>query len=46
MGSHMVLLTGIAANCELEGANPRWVNIEADETAKVAFSVVCYGYRG
>ena len=46
VGSHMVLLTGIAANCELDGANPRWVTIEAGEKVQVTFSIVCYGYRG
>jgi hypothetical protein len=44
-GSHLVLLTGIAANCALDGPNPRWISVEADETAAVTFSVVCNGYR-
>ena len=46
VGDHLVLLTGIAANCNLEGPNPRWVTVEADETVEVTFSVVCHGYRG
>jgi hypothetical protein len=46
VGSHMVLLTGIAANCELSDPNPRWVSIEADETVRISFEVVCQGYRG
>ena len=41
VGSHMVLLTDIAANCELNGPNPRWVNITAEETVRITFSIAC-----
>lgn len=44
-GSHMVLLTGIAVNCELDEANPRWVTVEANETAEMTFTVSCHGNR-
>jgi hypothetical protein len=43
VGSHMVLLTSIAANCELDGPNPRWVNITAEETVRITFSIACTG---
>ncbi len=46
VGSHMVLLTGIAANCELSGPNPRWVTVTAGETVQMKFSIACTGYRG
>ena len=46
VGSHMVLLTGIAANCQLSGPNPQWVSITAEETAYATFTVTCHGYRG
>ena len=41
VGSHMVLLTGIAANCELDGLNPRWVTVTAGETVQMTFSIAC-----
>ncbi|MBT8478256.1 MAG: hypothetical protein KJO06_05010 [Gemmatimonadetes bacterium] len=44
-GSHMVLLTSVAANCELDGPNPRWITVTAGETAQTTFSIVCHGYR-
>ena len=40
-GSHMVLLTSIAANCELDGPNPRWVEVTAGETVQMTFSIAC-----
>jgi len=40
-GSHMVLLIGIAANCELDGPNPRWVEVTAGETVQMTFSIAC-----
>ena len=46
VGSHMVLLSGIAANCELNGPNPRWVTVTAGETVQTTFSIACTGYRG
>lgn len=45
-GSHMVLLTGIADNCEVQGANPRWVTVGAYETVELTFSVVCHDRHG
>ena len=42
-GQHMVLLTGIANNCEVSDPNPRWVDVVASETARTTFSIVCRG---
>ena len=42
-GQHMVLLTGIANNCEVIDPNPRWVDVAASETARTTFSIVCSG---
>jgi len=46
VGSHMVMLTGIASNCELDGSNPMWVTIEPNNVARVTFSIVCHDRRG
>ncbi len=40
-GDHVVELTGVAANCTVEGDNPRTVAVAADATAPVAFTVAC-----
>lgn len=42
-GAHMVLLTGIADNCELDGTNPLFVDVRADDQTEVEFSLVCTG---
>ena len=46
VGSHMVLLTGIADNCDLSGPNPRWFTVTAGETVQTTFSIACTVYRG
>ncbi|HJR15718.1 MAG TPA: hypothetical protein VJ808_02610, partial [Gemmatimonadales bacterium] len=40
-GSHTIGLTGIAANCQISGENPRAVEVAAGETAQVAFALTC-----
>jgi hypothetical protein len=45
-GGHTVLLTGLAANCTVEGDNPRTVSVEAGETAETTFNVTCAAEAG
>jgi hypothetical protein len=45
-GSHTVELSGLAGNCAVDGANPRTVNVPADQTATTTFAVVCVTTRG
>ncbi|HEV8398744.1 MAG TPA: hypothetical protein VGQ18_02775 [Gemmatimonadales bacterium] len=40
-GDHVVRLDGVAANCSVDGANPRTVTVVAGDTADVAFAVAC-----
>jgi hypothetical protein len=40
-GAHSVLLAGLAANCHVDGSNPRDVSVGPDGAASVAFAVVC-----
>jgi adhesin/invasin len=40
-GSHVVGLTGVAANCQVEGDNLRVVTIVAQATATLTFAVTC-----
>ena len=40
-GDHAVELAGVAANCTVEGDNPRTVAVVGDATAPVAFAVAC-----
>ena len=40
-GDHSVGLSGVAANCQVQGDNPRPVTIAPDATASVTFNVVC-----
>jgi preprotein translocase subunit YajC len=40
-GSHVVGLTGVAANCQVDGDNLRVVTIVAQGTATVTFAVTC-----
>jgi hypothetical protein len=40
-GTHTVLLSGIAANCAVQGDNPRSVEVGADGGASVSFTVTC-----
>jgi hypothetical protein len=40
-GDHLVGLSGVAGNCEVQGENPRRVTLTAGERATIAFVVVC-----
>jgi hypothetical protein len=40
-GTHTVLLSGIAANCTVQGDNPRSVEVGVDGGASVSFTVTC-----
>jgi hypothetical protein len=40
-GAHSVGLTGLAANCQVTGENPRAVTVEPGETVQVPFTVSC-----
>jgi hypothetical protein len=40
-GAHLVGLSGVAANCSVEGDNPRSAEIAGGQTASLSFSVVC-----
>ena len=41
VGSHTIGLSGIAANCQVQGDNPRGVTVTPGATAQVALVVVC-----
>jgi hypothetical protein len=40
-GVHMLGLTGLAANCQVVGGNPRGVTVSAGQIAQVPFTVTC-----
>lgn len=40
-GTHTVLLSGIAANCAVQGDNPRTVVVGPDGAASLSFTVAC-----
>jgi hypothetical protein len=40
-GTHTVLLSGVAANCTVQGDNPRSVEVGVDGGASVSFTVTC-----
>ncbi len=40
-GSHTIGLTGLAANCQVSGENPRAVTVPAGGTVTVAFAIAC-----
>jgi Tol biopolymer transport system component len=40
-GSHTVGLSGVAANCQVQGENPRAVTVTAGASATAAFEVTC-----
>lgn len=40
-GEHTVELGGVAANCRIEGSNPRKVNLAPGGTAEIVFTVRC-----
>jgi Tol biopolymer transport system component len=45
-GTHEVQLSGVAANCRVEGANPRSVTVSAGSTAEVTFAITCNAAAG
>ena len=45
-GLHTLLLGGVAANCTIEGDNPRTVNVIAGQTASTVFAVSCTATTG
>ncbi|HEX5574539.1 MAG TPA: hypothetical protein VFX42_01595, partial [Gemmatimonadales bacterium] len=40
-GAHTIGLTGLAANCQVVGDNPRGVTVSAGQIAQVPFAVTC-----
>ena len=40
-GSHSFLLSGLAANCTVSGANPWDIDVGSHETTEVSFAVAC-----
>jgi len=40
-GNHLVALSGVAANCTVQGENPRVVSIQAGTTSTAAFDIIC-----
>ena len=40
-GAHRIALSGVSANCEVQGQNPRAVSVVAGETVNETFAVVC-----
>ncbi len=40
-GAHTIGLSGLAANCQVVGDNPRSVTVSAGQTAQVPFAVTC-----
>lgn len=45
-GDHSVRLTGLAANCAVEGENPRSVLVSAGATADASFAITCAATTG
>jgi hypothetical protein len=41
VGSHTIGLSGLAANCQVVGDNPRSVTVTSGQTAQVPFAVAC-----
>lgn len=40
-GTHQLQLLGIAANCSVEGTNPRSVDVGAGERSEITFTITC-----
>ena len=40
-GTHSVLLAGLAANCTVNGSNPRTANVQSGAPAEVSFAITC-----
>jgi len=45
-GNHSVQFSGLAPNCILEGANPRFVSVATGTTADVSFLITCGATTG
>ncbi len=45
-GDHLVGLAGVAANCAVDGENPRPVTVPPDGTVEVGFAVTCAAGTG
>lgn len=45
-GTLTLELTGVAANCAVQGQNPRTVSLAASETTRVGFSIQCAATTG
>ena len=45
-GPHSVSLSGVAANCTVQGTNPRAVTVASGATADVSFAISCSGTTG
>ena len=45
-GDHTVYVGGVADNCEVQGANPRTINVPAEGTVTIAIEVVCTAQTG
>jgi Tol biopolymer transport system component len=46
VGPHTVSLSGVAANCTVQGTNPRAVTVASGATAEVSFAVTCSSTTG
>jgi hypothetical protein len=46
VGSHTVLLAGIAANCRVAGQNPVRASVTQGQVAPVAFTIICAANTG
>lgn len=40
-GTHAIQLLGLAANCSIQGTNPRTVSLQAGERVEITFGVIC-----
>ena len=40
-GAHRIALSGVSANCEVQGQNPRAVSVVVGETVSETFAIVC-----
>src|SRR4029077_3178560 len=45
-GSHSVALSGVPANCAVNGANPQTATVPAGGTASISFAVTCTASTG
>lgn len=40
-GAHRIALSGVSANCEVQGQNPRAISVVVGETVSETFAIVC-----